>query len=388
MNVIKAHKKELFKISILFIDTVVIFLFARHRLKECVLWNYEKSMRLLLIMFTFVFFAYSLLFEMKRNASCFELIYKVMPSLALIIIFPYIGADKLNYMPLLLPGILILMAYGLMSALLFQAFTITLYYFTEFIGIEILILYIIFFIVVYFLARHCEKLNQYILMFLITLCSYIVLSLDYQYMLYEKIRFLPLAAGIIPLFISILPLYFKNILKSMNQAYLKSSLKELCDDENELLLILMDKNETAYFHTMRVADVSVRVAKELNANISLVNAGARFHEIGRLTSRDYISSGIQIMKENHFPREVIKIVREHNSKSNKPKSLESAIVMLADSIETTLNSIMETRSSHFNTKKIVENIIDIRFDTGMLDDSLNSLEQFKNLRKAFISIYS
>lgn len=388
MNLLKTYKNKLIKPLILLSYTIIMFIFSKHMLNKTALWPHEKNMRLLLIMFTFVFFEYGLLFELKKNSSYMELVYKILPPLALIIAFYYIGEDKIKYMPLILPGVIVLISYGLISSLLLHVFTITFYYFTGFLDVEILILFIIFFVYVFFLAKHCDKLNKYILMCIITLFSYIIISVAYQYMVYEKINYFTLCMGIIPLLISVIPLYFKNILVSINKAYLKNSLVEICDDENELLLVLMTEDERSYFHSLNVADVSVRVAKELNADILLVNAGARFHEIGKLKSRDYISAGIEILKENKFPMEVIKIVREHNSKTNKPKTIEAAIVMLADSIETTINSIMESRGNNFSRKQLVENIIDIRFDTGMLDYALKDLEQFKKLRKAFISIYS
>lgn len=388
MNLFRTHKNIILKTGIFMLYAIIMFIFAKHMITSKTLWPHEKNMRLLLIMFAFVFFEYGLLFEMKKNSSYIELIYKVLPSLILITAFYYIGADKAKYMPLILPGIIILMSYGVISSLLFQAFTITLYYFTGFLDADILVLFLVFFIYVFFLARHCDRLGNYILMCIITLFSYYIISVAYQYMIYEKINFVTLAIGVIPFLISVIPLYFKNILVSINKRYLKNSLVDICDDENELLLVLMTEDERSYFHSLNVADVSVRVAKELNANVLLVNAGARFHEIGKLKSRDYVSAGIQILKENKFPLEVIKIVREHNSKTNKPKNIEAAIVMLADSIETTINSVMETRGNNFSRKQLAESIIDIRFDTGMLDYALKDLEQFKKLRKAFVSVYS
>ena len=388
MNLLRKSKNTIIKSVILLSYAIIIFIFSKHMINNTALWPHEKNMRLILIMFTFIFFEYGLLFELKKNSSYMELVYKILPSLALIIAFYYIGDDKVKYMPLILPGVIVLISYGLISSLLLHAFTITLYYFTGFLDVEILVLFIVFFVYVFFLAKHCDRLNNYIFMCIITGFSYIIISITYQYMIYEKINYFTLGIGIIPFLISVIPLYFKNILVSINKKYLKNSLVEICDDENELLLVLMTEDERSYFHSLNVADVSVRVAKQLNADILLVNAGARFHEIGKLKSRDYVSAGITILKENKFPVEVIKIVREHNSKTNKPKSIEAAIVMLADSIETTIGSIMETRGNNFNRKQLVENIIDIRFDTGMLDYALKDLEQFKKLRKAFISIYS
>ena len=87
-------------------------------------------------------------------------------------------------------------------------------------------------------------------------------------------------------------------------------------------------------------------------------------------------------------KEVINIVKEHNSKSNIPRTLESAIVMLSDSIENTLETIIVTKGNNFNRRKIVENIIDIRFDTGMLDIAIKDIDLYKKLRKAYLTIYS
>ena len=83
--------------------------------------------------------------------------------------------------------------------------------------------------------------------------------------------------------------------------------------------MLMDKDSKAYFHSIQVADTAVRAAKKLNANEQLVLA-ARFHEIGKLKSEQYVSAGIQIMRKSHFPREVIKIVKEHNNSQAKPNN--------------------------------------------------------------------
>ena len=62
--------------------------------------------------------------------------------------------------------------------------------------------------------------------------------------------------------------------------------------------------------------------------------------------------------------------------------------MLSDSIENTLETIIVTKGNNFNRRKIVENIIDIRFDTGMLDIAIKDIDLYKKLRKAYLTIYS
>jgi putative nucleotidyltransferase with HDIG domain len=147
---------------------------------------------------------------------------------------------------------------------------------------------------------------------------------------------------------------------------------------------LLDIDSRSYSHSLKVADTAVDVARKMNCNYELVNLSERFHEIGKLRGSNYVENGINILKENNFPKEVINIVREHNSKSNYPKTLESAIVMLSDSIETTLAKVMETNGYNIQHEKIISQIIDIRFDSGCLDYAIKDLEEFKKLRKAFL----
>lgn len=388
MQFLKKNKNEIFKLIILLVVTIITFFVLKNRFKDTILWPYEKNTRLVIIMFALVFFEYSIYYVMRKSDAFIELLYKFVPAIIISMAFLYIDTDKFQYIPFLLPLIMILLSYEILNVILFQGFIVLTYYFTDYMNIETLIFYVFYFTVIFFLAKHTNSHHKFIFSCILSIMAYVIVSMDYQYMCYEKINFITVLTGLVPLLISILPLYFKFILLSLNSVYLSNSLRKICDDENEMMLSFMNKNETAYFHSLRVADVSVRVAKAVGADISLVNAGARFHEIGKLVSSNYVSAGIEIMQKNKFPREVIKIVKEHNSKSNRPKSIESAIVMLSDSIETTINTIVESKGHSFNKRKIVENIIDIRFDTGMLDDSVKEIEQLKKLRKAYISIYS
>ena len=387
MQFINKHKNELLKLVLFIIFTVSVFLITKYKLHDTILWPYEKTTRLIIIMFSFVFFEYSIYYVINKSDSFLELLYKLFPALLIAMAFLFIPGDKFRFVPFLLPLIMILMSYKILNALMFQTFLMTLYYFTGYMEMEIIIFYLCYFILVFFLAEHSDSHNKFILSCILSVTTYLIISLDYQYMMYEKIRISTTFIGLIPLLVSILPLYFKFILMELNSVYVSKRLKTICDDENEMLLSLMDSNENAYFHSLRVADVSIRVAKAVGADVQLVNAGARFHEIGKLKSNNYVAAGIEIMHENKFPYEVIKIVKEHNSKTNRPQSIESAIVMLTDSIETTINTIIETKGNNFNKRKIVENIIDIRFDSGMLDDSVKDINLYKKLRKSFISIY-
>lgn len=387
IQLIKKNRNELLKLLIFIISTIVIYFITENRLENLILWPYEKQTRLCIVMFACVFMEFGIYYTMKPSESFLKMLYKFIPPFAMAVFFLFIDSDKLNYIPFLLPIVLFSVFYDVTNAFLFQAYVCILYCFTVTISEEILILYLFYSILVIFLVKHSDTLVKYIFSGIISIITYVLISYIYQYMTFERVKISTVLTGFIPLIISLIPLYIKFILKFINQQYLNKSLVRICDDENELLLMLMDKDSNAYFHSVQVADIAVRAAKRLNANVNLVNAAARFHEIGRLKSRNYVSAGIEIMRKNHFPLEIIRIVKEHNSKSNKPKSLESAIVMLADTIETTLNKIIETKGYNIDKKKIVESVIDLRFDSGVLDDAVKDAGQYKEIRKVFISLY-
>lgn len=387
IQLIKKNRNELLKLLIFIISTIVIYFITENRLENLILWPYEKQTRLCIVMFACVFMEFGIYYTMKPSESFLKMLYKFIPPFAMAVFFLFIDSDKLNYIPFLLPIVLFTVFYDVTNAFLFQAYVCVLYCFTVTISEEILILYLFYSILVIFLVKHSDTLVKYIFSGIISIITYVLVSYIYQYMTFERVKISTVLTGFIPLIISLIPLYIKFILKFINQQYLNKSLVRICDDENELLLMLMDKDSNAYFHSVQVADIAVRAAKRLNANVNLVNAAARFHEIGRLKSRNYVSAGIEIMRKNRFPLEIIRIVKEHNSKSNKPKSLESAIVMLADTIETTLNKIIETKGYNIDKKKIVESVIDLRFDSGVLDDAVKDAGQYKEIRKVFISLY-
>lgn len=387
IQLIKKNKNELLKLLIFIVSTIVIYFITENRLEKLILWPYEKQTSLCIVMFACVFMEFGIYYTMKPSESFLKMLYKFVPPFAMSTIFLFIDSDKLKYIPFLLPVVLFSVFYDVTNAFLFQAYACVLYCFTITLSEEILILYLFYSILVIFFVKHSDTLLKNIFSGIISIITYVLISYIYQYMTFERVKISTILTGFIPLIISLIPLYIKFILKFINERYLNKSLVLICDDENELLLMLMDKDSNAYFHSVQVADIAVRAAKRLNANVNLVNAAARFHEIGRLKSKNYVSAGVEIMRKNHFPLEIIRIVKEHNSKSNKPKSLESAIVMLADTIETTLNKIIETKGYNIDKKKIVESVIDLRFDSGVLDDAVKDAKQYKEIRKVFISLY-
>ncbi len=162
-----------------------------------------------------------------------------------------------------------------------------------------------------------------------------------------------------------------------------SSYDVLCSVTNELLLQLKEHSESLYAHALHIADLSERAAKRIEASEQLAKAGGLYHEIGRLKGRNYIEEGLLIAEDYSFPEELKAIIREHNIKYDKPRSVEAAIVMLSDSVVSTIEYIEKTEERKHSTNKIIDNIFQLRMDKGTFDNANLSLKDFKLLKDFF-----
>jgi len=206
------------------------------------------------------------------------------------------------------------------------------------------------------------------------------------------------------------------------------SLLELSDTNSKLLKELSNKAPGTFHHSLNVANLAEAAANEIGANAMLVRVGALYHDIGKMTNPTYFTEnqvssinshdeldpkesaqiiighvikGIEIAKKNNLPDRIIDFIRTHHgtslvyyfySKENErvgeankadftypgptPFSKETAILMMADSVEAASKSLKEPTSSKLDT--FVEKIIDSQMDQGQF---LNADITFKEIQK-------
>jgi cyclic-di-AMP phosphodiesterase PgpH len=163
-----------------------------------------------------------------------------------------------------------------------------------------------------------------------------------------------------------------------------SSYEILCSTDNELLKKLQQHSEVLYSHALHIADISERAAKLIGASEQLAKAGGLYHEIGKLNGKNYIEEGLIIAEDYAFPKELTAIIREHNIKYDKPNSVEAAIVMLSDSVVSTIEYIEKSNDHKYTTDKIIDNIFQLRMDKGTFDNAKLSLKDFKLLKEFYL----
>ncbi len=205
------------------------------------------------------------------------------------------------------------------------------------------------------------------------------------------------------------------------------SLLELSDTNSKLLKDLSNKALGTFHHSLNVANLAEAAANEIGANAMLVRVGALYHDIGKMVNPtyftenqvasinshdeldpkesaqiiiDHVIKGIEIARKNKLPDRITDFIRTHHgtmlvyyfySKENEniglankedfmypgpiPFSKETAILMMADSVEAASKSLKEPTSSKLEA--FVEKIIDNQIEQGQF---LNANITFKEIQ--------
>jgi len=205
------------------------------------------------------------------------------------------------------------------------------------------------------------------------------------------------------------------------------SLLELSDTNSKLLKELSNKAPGTFHHSLNVANLAEAAANEIGANAMLVRVGALYHDIGKMANPTYFTEnqiasinahdeldpkesaqiiighvikGIEIARKRKLPDRIIDFIRTHHgtslvyyfySKENEnigsanrkdfqypgptPFSKETAILMMADSVEAASKSLKVPTSSKLDA--FVEKIIDSQMEQGQF---LNANITFKEIQ--------
>lgn len=230
-------------------------------------------------------------------------------------------------------------------------------------------------------------------------------------------------AGLATLFVQPLIYIYEKIFGLVSDV----SLLELSDTNSKLLKRLADEAPGTFHHSLNVANLSEAAANEIGANAMLVRVGALYHDIGKMVNPTdftenqstginshedlspqesariivgHVINGIEIARKNKLPDRVIDFIRTHHGTSTVyyfymkakeldenvsqadfsypgplPFSKETAILMMADSVEAASKSLKNPTSSLIDA--FVEKIIKKQMDEGQY---LNADITFKEIQ--------
>ncbi len=218
-------------------------------------------------------------------------------------------------------------------------------------------------------------------------------------------------------------------------------LLELADFNNPILNRLMLEAPGTYHHSLVVGNLSQAACKAIGANALLARIGAYYHDIGKLDKPEYftenqdartnvhealppsmsklvimnhIKEGVDLAKKHRLNPRIIDFIQQHHGKSlvyffyrraledsatpeeitedgfrylgPKPTTKETAVVLLADSVEAATRSLKEPTAQHI--EEVVHKIINNKFIDGQLDECELTLKDLEIISTVFGHILS
>ena len=215
-------------------------------------------------------------------------------------------------------------------------------------------------------------------------------------------------------------------------------LMDLSDSNNTLMRKLLLTASGTYQHSQMVAQLSESACREIGANSLLARVAAFYHDIGKIDQSEYftendmdgqhklnemkpnlaatlirshVRKGVEKARQLHFPQQVIDIIEQHHGNSviayfyakaqeedpgvnvadymypgTPPKTKESGVVMLADTVEAACKSLDNPTEERL--EKFIDTLISGKMEHGQLDNCDLTFGDLKKIKSVFVKILS
>ncbi len=218
------------------------------------------------------------------------------------------------------------------------------------------------------------------------------------------------------------------------------SLLELGDASHPLLRRLAQRAPGTYNHSINVASIAEAAADAIGANGLLVRVGAYFHDIGKMFKPEYfienqsagvnqhdslqpamstlviiahVKDGADLARSHHLPEPIIDFIVQHHGTTlveyfyreaarrseedpngetvkdkdfrypgPKPQTLEAAVMMLADTVESASRTLVDPTPSRI--QNLVEAISQKKMSDGQFDECGLTFKQLDLIRRSLV----
>lgn len=228
--------------------------------------------------------------------------------------------------------------------------------------------------------------------------------------------------------------------ENMFEANTPLRLMELTNPNNELLRKLMIEAPGTYHHSLIVANLAETAVYDIGGNTALARAGAYYHDVGKLRYPQFFAEnqsghnphdelppeksakiitghtkgGLELAERYKLPPVVRDMIVEHHGNSlvkffyfkalklygaenvneadyryqgRIPSSRESAVVMLADTVEAAVRSMLGRGKTMEEAEAAVKNLMKDKLDDGQLNNSGLTLNELETIRLAFLKVF-
>ena len=233
---------------------------------------------------------------------------------------------------------------------------------------------------------------------------------------------------------------FMPLLEGFTRITTDQTLLELADANRPLLRRLSMEAPGTYAHSINVANLAEAAAGAIGANPLLTRVGVYYHDVGKIVRphyfienqlsgqnphdrlkpatsaqrvREHVIEGLRLADEANLPEVVKAFIAEHHGTQSisffynqakeaspdteldpkdfaypgpRPQSKETAIVMLADSVESAARVLPDP--SPESITELVDRIVQVKIDAKQLDETPLTLEELARIKEQFVNVLS
>jgi putative nucleotidyltransferase with HDIG domain len=231
---------------------------------------------------------------------------------------------------------------------------------------------------------------------------------------------------------------FLPLFEAFTRITTDQTLLELADLNRPLLKRLSLEASGTYAHSINVANLGEAAARAIDANALLVRVGAYYHDVGKIAMPQYfienqargrnphdqidalrsaqivrahVAEGMKLAEQANVPESVRVFIPEHHGTQTigffydrakqenpdadldpadfmyagpKPRIRETAILMLADSVESAMKVLQDPTPERI--RGLVDRIVDTKIAQGQLDEAPLTLRDIALIKDQFTSI--
>jgi putative nucleotidyltransferase with HDIG domain len=218
------------------------------------------------------------------------------------------------------------------------------------------------------------------------------------------------------------------------------TLLEWSDPNRHLLKRLSMEAPGTYAHTINVANLADSACNVIGANGLLCRVGLYYHDVGKMLNplyyvenqpgalnphdrlepdvsaavvKEHVTEGLRLAREAKVPEIVAAFIPEHHGTQRigfflekakemygedqvdpadyaypgpRPRSRETAVAMLADSVESATRALQDPTPERI--RSLIENIVDSKVADAQLDESALTLREIRQIKEQFIKVLS
>ena len=214
------------------------------------------------------------------------------------------------------------------------------------------------------------------------------------------------------------------------------TLVELSDINTPILRQLAESCPGTFQHSLQVSMLGVAAATKVDANPQLIRTGALYHDLGKMKNpnffienkieghnphedlslvqsariiTDHVTEGVKMAGKYNLPQSIVKFMRTHHGKGrakyfynsfrnrfpdaeidedaftyagDNPDTKETAILMMADSIEAASRSLKDYTEEAI--RLLVNRIIDTQISEGLLNEAPLTFKHITDIKNIFV----